>query len=320
MRRDYCPSRQEQKKLKPKKPQARMSFKGRSRISQKELQARRTSAKKKTKNHRFLVWLISLILLLLGIVVALYLLRQQWFQRHQLEQPYFLLITKQHQARFLVKLSPGEEQVSIVDLRQHEAEPNLVWEASQSAISSHELTDQRLFFSLTLGQFIDQVLEQESDFDVQDQLAWQNFLINDYSNQLKPVALNFLRRHDLDWTWPDKLAHSQSKNFACPVVVVNTSQHQGLATQMGKMLETASFSVIRRDSGNQALANSYLALDPNMEACLALQSRFAQLLPEKEIKQDQAITRKYRAGAVIFIGEDLANLKLFFTDFLHSDF
>jgi len=104
------------------------------------------------------------------------------------------------------------------------------------------------------------------------------------------------------------------------VAVINTSQQNGLANRFATLLAADGFSIIRRDSDSQALETSRLVLDPEMIACQALSQRFSQFLPQQEIQSNFEITNKYRAGAVIFLGEDLARLDSLFTDLLHSDF
>ena len=93
MRRDYCPSRQEQQQLKRKKPSLRSSLKGRSRVSQQELKKRRQVKAVKKKTNRFLTYLISLFLFLAAASLTFFLIRQHWLKRHQLNRSSQILIT-----------------------------------------------------------------------------------------------------------------------------------------------------------------------------------------------------------------------------------
>ena len=309
MPRDYCPSRHDQKKLKRKTPSVAVSRRQKARAK------KSSKAKNKSvKSNNFFSILISILFLALISFLSFYLLRNFWQKRQALKTNYQLLLIDDRQAQFLLRLLPASKRVELVDLR---SEANLIWESSASAD-----LDQRLFFSLALGEFIDQLVERGDFQQFNDKLAWQQFLGNQEKFNLELTVLKYLQRHDLDWQWPESLVTNaiKAKNFACPVAVINTSQQNGLANRFATLLAADGFSIIRRDSDSQALETSRLVLDPEMIACQALSQRFSQFLPQQEIQSNFEITNKYRAGAVIFLGEDLARLDSLFTDLLHSDF
>ena len=103
------------------------------------------------------------------------------------------------------------------------------------------------------------------------------------------------------------------------MAVINSSGATGLASAFAKLLEKDGFSVVKRDSGQDKLVSSSLLIDPENAHCQLMVDRFQQLLPGKTITNNQELAQQYRAGAVVFLAEDLAQLRIRAVDFFHED-
>ena len=316
--RDYCPSRQEQEKLKPKK----------KRVG-------RRSRKKNKYLNKIAIFFLSLFFLALFIFLLIYLLNQRLARRHQLIKNQSFLFVEQNRPQALLLLLPAENKVQVIDfkyLSQH-------WWPSDLNDADLPLNE-ALFFSFWLTNFVDQVFYDQAhllnQIEVDD---LRQFLLVELKKRSAPAALTYLKRNDLNWDWQDLngeealidyLSFQQTLNsfsnssatkvFACPIAVINTSSESGLAGRFASLLEKDGFSIIRRDNLDQDLTDSYLLVDKEMLACQTLTERFAQFLPDNEIIYNKEPAQQYRAGAVLFLGDDLANLNVFFTDFFHGHF
>jgi hypothetical protein len=329
--RDYCPSRQEQKKLKAKKIKAK-----KTRRSQ-----------KKSKNlssywHKIFLFLFSFSLVSLLFALLIYLLRVQQIKQHQLSNTQHILIKEAGRPHAWVVLSPAEQKVKIFDFDQLSRQN---WESFNPSLDNpdSELSreEENLFFSLLFGAFIDQIVEYKNqDLVETQQKQFKEFLINELKGRgVKKLAF-YLEQNQVSWEWfngdqslscqaeqlqlQNFLDRNTSANygkiFECPVAVVNSSTQPGLATVFARLLEKDGFSVVRRDGGCEVLPESVLFVDQETEACQLLMSRFKQLMPEKNIKYDRELTQRYRSSAVIFLADDLSKLRIAAFDFFHDDF
>jgi hypothetical protein len=324
--RDYCPSRQEQKKLKAKK-----------------IKAKKIRRSKKNKKSRSSVWqkfflvLFSLFLVLLLFVFLFYLVRAQQIRQHQLRRTRHLLITEMGRPHSWVVLAPTEQRVKVFDFNQLSLQ---VWD-KQTLSSELINTKETLFFSLLFDAFIDQVIEYENQSLIEDkQNQFKEFLIDELKSRGAKNLAFYLERGQISWEWLGKhetsdietaqlqlqkfLDRNTSANygklFECPVAVINSSGESGLASTFTGLLEKDGFSVVRKDSGSGILTESSLFVDQEIEACQALVDRFSQLMPGKNISYDRELAQQYRSSAVIFLAEDLSELRIGTFDFLHDCF
>jgi hypothetical protein len=77
----------------------------------------------------------------------------------------------------------------------------------------------------------------------------------------------FIQQARLKWQWSsqlsDLIATAPKAAIDCPVVVVNASQSQGLAKQIGTLLTNTGYEVIRISAETAIIEDSALWLDPN---------------------------------------------------------
>jgi hypothetical protein len=323
--RDYCPSRQEQKKLKAKKIKAKKT--------------RRSKKKNRPTSSNwqklFLV-LFSLLLVILLLVFLIYLLRTQQLKQHQLTHTQHLLVVETGRPYSWVVLAPREQKVKVFSFNQLSRQK---WSREALNLELPD-TEETLFFSLLFDAFIDQVVEYGNEDlaeDKQDQ--FEEFLIKELRGRGAKNLAFYLEQGQVNWEWFDEDKFSDIKTerlrlqkfldrntsanygklFECPVAVINSSGEPGLASTFTKLLEKDGFSVVRRDSGPELLVESSLLVDPETEACQQLISRFQQLMPEKNIDYNRELAQEYRASAVIFLAEDLSKLRIGALDFFHTD-
>jgi len=320
--RDYCPSRREQKKLKAKKVKAR--------------KVRRSKKKSSFVNWQKLsLFLISLFLLSLLGFLLFYLVKNQLTKRHKLSRNQQLLIVDAQQPFAWVVFAPAEEKIKVFDFSQLSMQ-NWTEEELERELATDE---QILFYSLIFNAFIDQVIDYPKQILTQEkQDQFEEFLLTELKSRETKNLIFYLESTQITWEWftdseidnkEDKqrllenfldknTAANYGKLFECPVAVINSSGVTGLATAFAQLLEKDGFSVVKRDSGQDILAESSLLIDPNISACQSLLDRFQQLIPAKTINTDHELAQQYRAGAVIFLAEDLAQLRIRAFDFFHD--
>jgi hypothetical protein len=324
--RDYCPSRQEQKKLKAKKVKAKKS--------------RRSKKKKRSVSsawQKFFLILFSIFLVLLLAIFFIYLFRTQQSKKNQLSCTQHLLITETGRPHAWVVLAPAEQKVKVLTFNELSIQK---WNelAPDSELSADE---EILFFSLLFDVFVDQVIEYKSqEISKNKQNQFKEFLINELKDRgVKNLAF-YLEGFQPNWEWVDEENFSDieaerlrlksfldrntganyGKVFECPVAVINSSGEPGLATTFTGLLEKDGFSVVRRDSGPEILTETTLLVDQEAIACQLLISRFKQLMPNKAINHNRELAQQYRVSAVIFLAEDLSKLRIGALNFLYDDF
>lgn len=95
----------------------------------------------------------------------------------------------------------------------------------------------------------------------------------------------------------------------CPVAVVNTTHTQGLAKLVADVLENSDLSVVRTTNESPALETSQILYDPNLPDCAEVATQAQKILPNQArtslLKADPELASRYRAGAVVLVGEDL---------------
>lgn len=322
--RDYCPSRREQKKLKAKKVKAR--------------KVRRSKKKSTIVNWQKLsLFFLSLFLLLLLGLLFFYLLKNQFAKRHQLVRNQHLLIVDSKLPVAWVVFAPAEEKIKVFDFSQLSV-ANWNREEFAKEMSANE---EILFFSLFFNAFIDQVITYpQQNLSQEKQAQFKDFLVTELRSREEQNLIFYIERSQVTWEWFDdtEAKHAEEKEnllsnflernteasygklFECPVAVINSSSVTGLASAFAQLLEKDGFSVVKRDSGQDILAESSLLIDPSIVVCEALLNRFQQLMPAKAVNADHELAQQYRAGAVIFLAEDLAQLRIGAFDFLHDGF
>lgn len=301
--RDYCPSRHEQAKLKPKK-----------------VRAVARSKKKHTLLKKLALGLSFLLVLAIFAALIVYLFRQQWLKKRQLNQAVTVLLLDEasegQKPQALILLRPQEKSVrvyNLADLNQND------WPSSE--LSPH------LLYSYFFNTFVDQVLTYPATLsagaeasEVQ-QAELRQFLLAELRGWQGGAAAAWLQQDNLSWQWAspssadlasalEQASAAPSPNFACPIAIINGSRQAGLASRLAGILAQKGFSIIRRDNALENIDTSYLLVDPDNTACASLQNSWQTLQPAVAVKEDQTKTQEYRAGAVLFLGQDLSSLNV----------
>ena len=322
MRRDYCPSRQEQarrRSAKTKRSKAQGSTSARQATSKRRRSQGRQS-KLANLTRAVLPYLLTVSILAVAVVLSIFLLKRQLARGQQLDRPYYLLITRQQGPWALVELSPEATGPRVWDLRS--------W-PKVNQLEEANAEQSTLAWSFYLGFIIDQVIISDDWAWPADMQAWPNFLSSTLAEQVSPKVANYLHQPATSWQLltaddPQQLSlanqHQLQPDFACAIAVINTSQQPGLAQRFTILLNQAGFSVIKRASQAEATASSYLLVTPAFAACTDFRSQMEHLLPQAAVKEQIDLLEQYRANAVVILGEDVAVLDRLFSQTLHSDF
>ncbi len=137
----------------------------------------------------------------------------------------------------------------------------------------------------------------------------------------KPRYYFFLKDPDLLWReqkFDQKLPSLSKPAFSCPVALINTTSEAGLASSLASILEKSAFSIIKKDNNQQNLEQSKIFYDPDEKNCAPLLDKVKEILPTGSVVANQEEVLAHRAALVIYIGRDLADLYLFFVNFLHG--
>lgn len=303
--RDYCPSRHEQEKLKPKKVRQVVQLK-----------------KSHSLGRKMALFLSFLLVLAVFTTLIFYLLRQQWLKKRQLAQRLTVLLLEENRPQAIVLLQPEKKTsyvYSFADLSRHD----WVNQITDNQDNGSDFTS-NLLFSYFFNLFIDQVLVYPQALASEAQLVdLENFLIEQLRGVEGGAAAAWLQQVSVSWEWQDpsptwsdlaeqlqQTSAAPPPNFNCPLAVINTTKQNGLASRLADLLTQKGISIIRRDNAAEDLTESYLLLNPENSACQSLIANWQIFQPEIEIKEDLAKVQSYRAGAVLFIGQDLAKLNV----------
>ena len=333
MRRDYCPSRQEQARRRSAKTKRSQTHR---RAPNKRQPSKRQQSKLVNLIRAVLPYLLTVAILALATVLSLFLLKRQFARGQQLDRPYYLLITKQQGPWALVELTPDAAGPRVWDMRSWPkvnaqlvginelAESNGAQEFNEA-----QARQSTLAWSFYLGFIVDQVIVGDNWSWPADMQSWPNFLSSTLTEQVSFKLANYLRQPATSWQLltADKpqqlnLANQQQwqPDFTCAIAVINTSQQAGLAQRFTALLNRASFSVVKRANQAEATASSYLLVTPAFAACTGFRSRMEQLLPQATVREQIDLLEQYRANAVVVLGEDAAELDRLFSQTLHGNF
>lgn len=102
--------------------------------------------------------------------------------------------------------------------------------------------------------------------------------------------------------------------FDCPVALVNTVGVTGLANTWTNLLQTSGVSVIKKTDDQRNLVKSHVVYDDGNRTCQALALRLTSIIPGLEVNIDAQQVRQQRAGLVLSLGRDVADLYVLFVD------
>ena len=246
-----------------------------------------------------------------------------------------LLIVESSRPYAWVVLAPAEQKIKVFEFNQLSLKN---WGGEEASLELKQ-DDEVLFYSLVFNAFLDQVIDyRNQNFDQDQEKVFKEFLLAELQGRGAKNSAFYLERSQIIWEWFDQnevndFAEKQlllrkfldsntvanyGKLFECPVAVINSSGTVGLASAFAELLEKDGFSVVRRDSDRDVLTESSLLIDPKITSCQSLLERFEQLAPGKTVNFNQELAQQYRAGAVIFLAEDLAQLRIRAFDFFHD--
>jgi len=99
-------------------------------------------------------------------------------------------------------------------------------------------------------------------------------------------------------------------NQACSIAVINTTDINGLASRISKLLERNGAYIVRTSSNDQDLVKSLVMVDTTKRDCQAIAKKLEALLPyHDEMQFQDNVIQDYRADVVIFLGDNLADFK-----------
>lgn len=279
MLRDYCPNKKSQK----------------------------ADPKKKPKFDQKL--LISLGLIALVIFLSILAIKLEVSKIFRLKENQRVLLIKDHRPLAILFFNAENKQLVVTDLRQSNFDLSAV---EKEATLSGE-TNKRLIYSFLLGTAFDQSYEYPSaNLDRQS-------LLDFFKDQ--KIYYFFLKDQELLWReqqYEKEGGYTFKPVFDCPVALINTTGESGLATSLARILEKSSFSIIKKDDSAENLEQTKVIYDPDEESCNQLVGKLDKILPQSLLVADKNEALKNRAGMVIYIGRDLADLYVFFVDLFHG--
>jgi|GEM_PF-4641518 len=152
--------------------------------------------------------------------------------------------------------------------------------------------------------------------------SWQKIWLADLSYEARIESMRDFKT-SLSWYWftqqarfkwqfgtelSDLVATAFVSAADCPVAVINATQSQGLAKQIGTLLTNTGYEVIRISAETAAIEDSALWLDPNQaDKCHDAALAVAGSIPTvPQVKLDAEKTLRYRAPIVLVVGLDNA--------------
>ena len=309
--RDYCPSKKEQEKLKIKK--TRKSANSNKRGSN-------------LPSRSLVLTLISVLLILVVGSLLFFFFRKEVNQLYQLKTNRSVLLIDNNLPRAFLFFDVKNEELLLIDLKNFDKQLDFDREKFGKAVleeaSFSSEVEKRIFYSFLLDNVID------DHFEYRLPSLGKEELTTSFKN--KKYYYHFLKNPDINWHYVDfdnnniediseKLGAEQSF-FNCPVAIVNTTDQAGLANKLASLLEKVSFLIIKKDSNSENLEKSYFVYDPQLEECQSLLDKLTEIMPETRVQADHQIAQAERAGLVIYIGKDLADLYFLFVDLFHGHF
>jgi hypothetical protein len=246
---------------------------------------------KKTVVSSFWLFLPVFLLLFLAMLLGVWQLRTWLLERKsiQSDQKILLLRSGKPEALLLFRVKQKRsEWASLVSFSETEKSPSKI---------AFNPDFPNFFWSMQLGVFLDQSFELHAPFS-ETTLLEAEFLPEETKNFLKNVPLQQEDFGKTSW-WQEG-----EKAYDCPLSIVNATQQSGLANQLSQVLETANFSVVRKENAKATLGNSQLITDGNSH-CRQLVQRLQTAWPFLEVREDASVTQEYRAALVLILGENL---------------
>ena len=268
---------------------------------------KKPSQKKNPKLNQKL--LISLGLVALVLFLSFLAIKLEVSKIFRLKENQRVLLVKDNHPLAILFFNADNKQLVLTDLRQTNFDLSAV---EQEATLSGNI-NKRLIYSFLLDTAFDQSYEYPST-----NLDRQSLL--DFFKDQK-IYYFFLKDQELLWReqpYEKESSYTMKPVFDCPVALINTTGESGLATSLARILEKSSFSIIKKDDSAENLEQSKVIYDPDEESCNQLLGKLDKIFPQSLFVADKNEVLQNRAGMVIYIGRDLADLYVFFIDLFHG--
>jgi hypothetical protein len=270
--------------------------------------------KKASSQHKIKVdqkIIFSIVLVLLVIFLTFLIIKTVFNNLYRLKDSERILLIKNQQPVAILFFDVENKQIISTDLRENNFD--LSGLAKEASLSSN--LKKNLVYAFLFNTTFDQSLEYSYD-----DLSRENLLAL-FKNQKEYYF--FLKDKELFWREQnfqriDDATSAVEPIFNCPIALINTTEEAGLANSLATIFKRNSFSIIKKDSNSDNLAQTRIVYNEQEPACQSVLNKLSKILPESRIEANQAETLTHRAALVIYIGTDLADLYVFFVNLFHS--
>lgn len=271
-----------------------------------------TKAKKSKPSSDKLSKLLISAVLFSGLILFLFLVLNQEFEKiFRLKENQRILLIQNQEPIAILSFKVEEKQLLITDLKDFNFEMNLFLQEDEKNLQNSE---RNLFYSFILQSTFDQVL----DYPLND--LNKESLLSFFKIQ-KPFYL-FLKHPNLlirEHKFNGELPTLSDSFFDCPIALINTTSESGLATTLANILQKSSYSVIKKDNNQDNLSQTKILYDPNVVGCVPVLDKLSKFLPSSLLEKNEEVISNYRAAVVVYVGQDLAQLYVFFVDLFHRE-
>ena len=255
-----------------------------------------------------------------------FIFKKEFSQLYQLKKNSSVLLIKDDLPRAFLFFDVANQELVVIDLQDFDSNLDFDREKFSQAIleeaSFSSEIEKRIFYSFLLDNVID------DHFVYQTPSLGREELTEAFKS--KKYYYYFLKNPEVSWKYLDfssdnitnisEQLRQEESFFNCPVAIVNTTNQPGLANKLASLLEKVSFLIIKKDSNSSNLEESYFVYDPQLEECDLLLDKLKEIMPEAKVKEDHQAAQAERAGLVIYIGQDLADLYFLFVNLFHGHF
>jgi hypothetical protein len=272
-----------------------------------KIQAARAVQQQKFKINRKILFSILLTLIMVGLVAMA--IKSKLTDFYQLKTNERLLLIENQKPVGILFFNVDDQQLVITDLRESNFDlSSLDKEATLSSSVKKNLVYAFLF---------------QTAFDQSYQYPYDDLsrekLLAFFKNQKNYYF--FLKNQELLWreqTLVQVNVDQEQPIFNCAVALINTTTETGLANSLATILENSAFSIIKKGSNTDNLAQTKIIYNQNEPACEEVLKKLQRILPESLVVADQQAALQQRAALVIYIGRDLADLYVFFINLFHG--
>jgi len=286
----------------------------------------------------FVLAVVFLGVLILGIYVIL---MNNYFPRHfRIDQEKTILlvdasINERADNLYLLRLDPVTSRVTVAVL-PGSMEVDLVGQYKRYPLSSvsplvyrysESLQEVKAAYNFALGMVLDefyfvpgarevttraglqQLLQNLILDDWKRTSQWDRDLIADYFALRSSKYFTLEQVRDIADLSGKNTTASRSQLVHCQLRIYNAAAADGLARRVSEMLTGDGVNVIKLETANEKIDQSTIYYDETQEDCVRLVEILQANLPKgvTAIGDGGEVARAQRAGAVLYLGEELAN-------------